>query len=109
MIEFKAALILIWLHFLADFMLQSDWIARNKSKDNWVLLLHAAIYTVPFLLFGWLFAVVNGIAHLVTDYFTSRMTSKLWAEGKTHWFFVVIGADQAIHISTLLMTYVLLG
>ena len=51
--------------------------ATKKSSSNKWLLLHVAVYTIPFLMFGWLFALVNGIAHLIVDYFTSRITTKL--------------------------------
>ena len=97
--------ILFWLHFIADFVLQSDEIARTKSKCNLILLLHVTIYSLPFLWFGWLFAFVNGAAHFITDYFTSRATSRLHKAGKNHWFFVVVGFDQAIHLTTLFVTY----
>lgn len=102
-------LILIWLHFLADFILQSDAMVKNKSKSNKWLLYHIIVYSIPFTIFGWLFAIVNGIAHGITDYVTSRITSKLWAKGKVHWFFVVIGLDQAIHLTTLILTFQYLG
>jgi hypothetical protein len=71
----------------------------------YVLLLHVTLYAIPFLWFGWLFALVNGMAHFITDWITSRVTSKLWQEKEVHWFFVVIGLDQAIHLSTLVLTY----
>lgn len=98
-------LLLIWLHFVADFILQTDKMANNKSKSEAWLLLHVAVYTVPFFWFGWYFAIANGIAHFITDYFTSKVTSHLWQKEEKHWFFVTIGFDQAIHISTLLITY----
>jgi len=98
-------LILVWLHFVADFILQTDKMANNKSTSEKWLLFHVVIYTLPFFLFGWYFAVANGVLHFITDYFTSKATSYLWKKEKKHWFFVVIGLDQAIHISTLLITY----
>jgi len=97
--------ILIWLHFVADFILQSDAMAKNKSKSSKWLLLHVVAYSIPFIFFGWLFALVNGAAHFVTDFITSRITSKLHAKGEIHWFFVAIGLDQAIHLTTLVLTY----
>jgi hypothetical protein len=93
------------MHFVADFILQSDDMAKNKSKSNKWLSMHIAAYTVPFFWFGWKFALINGAAHFVTDWFTSRASSKLWNNGKVHWFFVVIGFDQAIHMTTLFLTY----
>jgi len=101
-------IMLIWMHFVADFVLQSDSMAKNKSTSNKWLGLHIFVYSIPFIYFGWLFAIVNGIAHFITDYITSRITSRLWKAGKVHYFFVVIGFDQAVHITTLFVTYGLL-
>lgn len=99
-------LLIVWLHFLSDFILQTDSMAMNKSKSNAWLGLHVLVYSLPFLLvFGWKFALVNYLGHFATDWISSRVTSRLWQKGERHWFFVVIGADQAVHLSTLLLTY----
>ena len=105
MISISVLLKIVWIHFIADFLLQSTWMGINKSKDNKVLCLHALFYMFPFLCFGPKFAVLSGTLHIVIDYFTSRITSKLWEKKKVHWFFVVIGMDQAIHMSLLFLTY----
>lgn len=107
--EIEIVLLLIWLHFVSDFILQSDKMAKIKSKSNKWLLLHVVAYSIPFLIFGWFFALINCLAHFVIDYITSRITSKLYADGKVHWFFVVIGFDQALHLTTLIVTYKLLA
>jgi hypothetical protein len=91
-------------HFIADFILQSHWMASNKSK-SWVpLLAHIGVYTACMVWVGWQFALVNGVMHLVVDFFTSRATAKLWAKKDVHNFFVVIGLDQLIHSVCLLST-----
>lgn len=36
-------------HAVGDYVLQSDWMAQNKSKHTWIAAVHAAFYTLPFL------------------------------------------------------------
>ena len=106
MISLTTILILVFMHFVADFMLQNDYMAHNKSSNSWILSLHVGIYAVPFLIFGWQFALFNFVAHWITDFITSRITKKLWAMEESHWFFVVIGFDQALHMTALFGSYV---
>ena len=98
-------LLLIWFHWLSDFVFQSDKMAKRKNKSNKWLTIHVLVYSIPFLYFGWKFALVNLALHWLVDYFTSRVTSELWVRGEVHYFFVVIGLDQAIHITTLILTF----
>lgn len=37
-------------HLVGDYWLQSDWMATEKTKRTWVALVHAATYSLPFLL-----------------------------------------------------------
>jgi hypothetical protein len=109
-------LTLFFAHWMGDFVLQSDFMARNKSKRWDVLFGHVCIYTATLCAFAsvaiktpgsinmTLFAASNFVAHFVTDAITSRMASRLYAGNKVHWFFVVIGLDQFIHAATLIYT-----
>lgn len=94
-------IMLLSIHFVSDFLLQSDSMAKNKSSCNKALGLHVLVYSVPFLIVGPFFAILNGIAHFITDYFTSRVSKKLWEKQEVHWFFAVIGFDQLIHYVTM--------
>lgn len=96
---------LVWVHAFADFVLQTDKMATSKSSSNKWLALHVGIYALWLVPFGWRFALVNFAAHFCTDWVTSRATTKLWKAGERHWFFVVIGADQALHMTALVLTY----
>ncbi len=117
--------IIIFIHWVADFVLQTDWQAQNKSKNNFALLSHTSNYTLVWLvpmgfIFGipkenatteWIvwstlyFCMITLVAHTITDYFTSRLNSKLWAGGKVHYFFVSVGFDQVLHYGQLFLTY----
>lgn len=117
---------LLAAHFVGDFLLQTDWMAINKSKSNKALTIHALVYSLCFIVFGPKFAALTFILHWLTDYCTSRWTSKLWFfkptgcyynaggeryemwipfGGNRHWFFVVIGLDQLIHFTALTLTW----
>lgn len=112
--------LLIFTHWVADFVCQTDEMAKNKSKSNkWLgkhILAYMSVLSVFAVYSGWEaaienvlgFVLINGIAHFIVDYFTSRLTSKLWAKGDVHNFFVVIGFDQALHMITLVLTFNLL-
>lgn len=120
---------IIVIHWLADFVLQTDSQAKGKSKNWGDLLSHTMNYTTvwgsvgiilivinlfyPFFEYkSWsltLFVLITFIAHTITDYFTSRLNSKLWLKGKTHLFFVSIGFDQILHYVQLFLTYWILA
>jgi uncharacterized membrane protein YciS (DUF1049 family) len=117
--------IIIFIHWIADFVLQTDWQAQNKSKNNFALLSHTSNYSMVWLLpmcliFGkmkegatteWIvwstlyFSIITLVVHTITDYFTSRLNSKLWSDGKVDYFFVSIGFDQVLHYGQLFLTY----
>lgn len=100
-----ATLVVVWLHFIADFLLQTDKMAVNKSKSFSWLTVHVAVYSGVLCAFcGPWYALVNGVAHYLTDAVTSRVTSYLWKRSERHWFFVVIGLDQALHLTVLVLT-----
>ena len=100
---------LILVHYVADFLVQTHWQATNKSKNNVALFRHVGVYTLFLLPWGILFALVNGVLHFVTDYFSSRESSKQFAKGNYKLGFAAVGADQMIHMKTLLGTLYYLG
>jgi hypothetical protein len=58
----ELALILgLILHFAGDYLLQNDWMAKNKTRENFVCYVHCLLYTLPFGLVlrqsPWLFFV----------------------------------------------------
>jgi hypothetical protein len=119
------AFIMILIHWWADFVLQKDEWAKNKSKSWSALLKHTGSYSLVWLassisLVWWYhlkgadeldllwFAPITFIAHTITDAITSRINSKLYSQGKIHEFFVVVGFDQVLHYAQLFLTFILL-
>lgn len=108
-------ILLLTVHTVADFMMQTEWEGMNKSKDIKALLSHVLNYTgmigcASFALSTqnwWLFTLITGVCHFITDYFTSKMTSKRYKEGKFYGFngfWSVIGIDQLLHIVQIILT-----
>jgi hypothetical protein len=96
---------LVWIHFIADFILQNDKMATRKSSSIRWLGAHCMIYGSCFFGFGWKYALLNMAMHFLTDSVTSRGTALLWKHNERHWFFCLIGFDQAVHLTTLILTY----
>lgn len=107
-------LLLLLCHWIGDFLLQSGWMALNKSRDWRALAVHVGAYCVPFLGLGLLgydvrvFVLVNALLHLLTDAMTSQATGWLGSR-KSPWFFTAIGLDQFIHAACLWYTMPLLA
>ena len=101
-------LVILFLHFLGDFILQSDWMAKNKSRSFKALFFHICWYSLPFAVVSLPYALINAVLHGIVDAITSRLTSYYYKKGDNHNFFVVIGLDQFIHYACLLITAELL-
>ena len=125
---------IIIIHWVADFLMQDEKWALGKSKNWKDLLYHTAVYssiwpiplcivfgiTVPhetteFYVFSCIrFAMISFIFHTITDYFTSRIVSKKFANKEygssipNMGAFTIIGIDQVLHYVQLFTTYYLL-
>lgn len=112
------------LHWIGDFLLQTQEMATKKSTSIIFLTLHAMVYGAVLTLGGLVFlvwtagfsilwwATVNMILHWITDKYTSKWTSRLYKEQKFYGFpsfFSVIGLDQMVHGIVLFSTYVWLN
>ena len=114
-------LFIILVHWVSDFVLQTHHMSTRKSSSNYYLTLHVVIYSFATILgwalvlplLGirlssgpvWLAFLLIFVTHWITDYFTSRRTSKLYKEERYHDFFVVIGFDQVLHYVQLLLIF----
>jgi len=97
-------------HLVADWLLQNDWMARNKSSlahpAAWV---HASIHGVFLgLILGWVAGVTLGVLHMLVD---TRVPQRWWGrvyrqtgDGplRDH---VQIWGDQVIHIATIALWF----
>lgn len=121
-------LLAFFLHFIADFILQSREMGKNKSSNWKYLLAHLSIQFLVFLpFFGWQFSLANAAIHGIIDkniwnlykIFTLYRLGyfRAWKEGKLdnvtkyhkywedHLFYATIGLDQFLHSATLILLF----
>ena len=90
-------------HLVADWILQNDWMARNKTSLRhpaaWT---HAAIHALCLgVALGWLAGLVLGITHLLID---TRVPVAWWmrtfkkCDRATEAVSIAICLDQTLHI-----------
>lgn len=115
-------LMIVVVHWIADFVFQTNEQGRDKGKNNWLLLQHVCYYMLVWVVVITLiilfshgrnlllcfFPFITFWLHLATDYFTSRLNRKLYNPDNQHNYFVAIGFDQLLHYVQLFTTYWLL-
>lgn len=119
-------LLIIIGHYIADFVLQNEKIAINKSKNSNVLFNHAVYYSSAWfiiLLFNnididlfkiLIFVIITFIFHFSTDFISSRITSRLFKKKifytniPNFGAFSIIGLDQVFHYVQLFLTFKLI-
>ena len=126
--------LIIVIHFIADFIFQTEEWAINKSKSNLALFHHVRVYstfwvfasclmlgyvrpgetTQWYVINSFLFASITFVAHFITDYITSRIVSKRFANNHygspipNFGAFTIIGFDQVLHYGQLFLTLYIL-
>lgn len=85
---------IILAHLVGDYLLQTDWMAQEKTKRWLPAILHGLAYTLPFLLITtspWALLVIGG-THIVIDryrlakhvvWFKNQLQPKRYRPGHT--------------------------
>lgn len=79
------------IHLWGDYILQSDWMARNKTKAHLPAFVHALLYSLGFLLLwpSWKAWLVIAVTHFFIDrYRLARYVvwGKNWMGPRKQWF-----------------------
>ena len=83
---------LLLSHFIGDYVLQSDYIAKTKGENWWHLVVHSALYTFPFAL---MFGIDLRLLGLFINHF---IIDALKARGHA----INYVADQLLHMVSLI-------
>ena len=100
-------LVLTFKHVIADFVLQTSWMALGKDqKTGWALpllahcLVHFAVAMVLILIIAprfWFLAFVDFAIHITVDRAKGLCASTFDVTVEHPWFWTLIGVDQALH------------
>ena len=112
--KLELIILLLFIHFISDWILQPRVMAKQKSEKISVLLTHGAVlYFSMFVVFcyqgfslSWIWvSAIYVVAHLIQDFFLWRVYKlfrtpavKYWED---YWFYTFIAIDQLIHLSIL--------
>lgn len=122
MIAVWIVLVLLFGHWLADFVFQPDWMAKGKRVSRLILAIHAARIFMGMALTALVvvairhnthfpawgpveFAATNGVAHFAIDYVTVRVGYRYWTKERMHGFFTTLGFDQFLHVAIMVPTF----
>ncbi len=58
------------LHFVGDYLLQTSWMANEKTKHWFPALVHALVYSIPFLIihFDYSWLIIFGTHYIIDRY-----------------------------------------
>jgi E3 ubiquitin-protein ligase DOA10 len=100
-------LLLTVKHVIADFVLQTSWMAIGKDqKTGWALpllahcLVHLAVAMALILIIAprfWFVAIIDFVIHIMVDRAKGFCASTLGVTLEHPWFWTLIGVDQALH------------
>ena len=86
MINFYEVSIILFAHYIADFLFQTNWMAKGKSSSLMKLSVHILTYTLVLFVCCFflilvrqditisdliVYAIVSGMLHFSVDFFTS--------------------------------------
>jgi len=94
----------IYAHLIGDYLIQNDWMAKEKKNSHFVCTVHILTYMVPFLfcqLTWWQFLLV-AIQHWIQDrthivgWFMSKSGKQSFLKDMGPWSAIL--TDNIIHI-----------
>ncbi len=130
MLEYYVSFItaMLFVHWVADFVCQSDGVAKGKSSSISKLSQHIAVYLLVFAVGTfltvidlddgvnsewffkegfpsfWVFVFINVGSHFFIDFITSRASKLEFERGNTGTAFKIIGFDQFLHVAIILIS-----
>lgn len=103
---------LVGAHAIGDYALQSEYIAREKTRDLYVLFIHATIWTFTVAMTGYVIGLPINLVHILFILWVPHFVMD-YLKAQSKWFPSVVPdpkkqltIDQAVHYFQLLVLLV---
>ena len=89
-------------HLIGDFIIQTDWMAKNKKHSSFAALVHVLAYLLPFIFTGlaWWQMLLIGVTHFAQD--RSSFVAwwmRVWKKvPDENWGIIPLSVDQVFHL-----------
>lgn len=104
--DYTIIILLLFLHYISDFLFQTRHIAETKSKSLKSLSIHCGLYSILFILtVGPIYGILNMVLHFIVDFTTSKFTTYFYQKEDMKMFWNIIGFDQLLHAIILITSY----
>lgn len=105
----KELMFVIMAHMTGDYLFQSDYLAMNKGKDNYILLAHSILYSVGVMMVARIIGIdlnalellIISVVHFPIDYIKAKGITPNYIGNKK-----ALILDQLIHYLTLIFVLI---
>ena len=120
--EKELVIALITGHFILDWILQPRWMAKRKSSELKILLVHLSIIFTGIFAITWIFSpfpvtgllqlnLINVAAHGIIDWNIWKVAGGIMdkypdGDRKEYAFYSTIAVDQTLHLVILMLLFV---
>ena len=79
-------------HIVGDYLFQTDYMAREKGKDWYVLFVHCVCYCVPFIhVFGFSYKILSLlVTHVIIDWMKIHHYTNIVIDQIAHYAFAIV-------------------
>ncbi|NDP22785.1 MAG: DUF3307 domain-containing protein [Paludibacter sp.] len=109
-------IVILLIHVIGDYFFQGSKMSKLKASKFLYLFEHVAIYTLFFIVLspillgltileGLIFSLINGVLHLIIDFFIGKYKAKYYLTNESK-YIETIGLDHTLHIMILIATYI---
>lgn len=109
MISLEVVLLLVTMHFFADFAFQFRWLTVPHKTGPKLKVSRAFSYAMLFFIFGAQFYAGIFLSYLLVSIAMGSILDKLLDNHRFKWYYLTLGVSQMLHLQCLFLVYFIVG